>query len=187
MRACQRPIAVIVLTAFAAVVSGCKTGGGTGALAGGGIGAIAGQVIGGNTEATLIGTAVGTGVGYIIGNEADKAKAQRLSEQSAEKAAATHNEVGPLGGSRWSLASLSPANATPAYKSKVIEFRPDGRAITITTKEDGSVETADESYRVVGDTLIVNKPGYIINAKYQRNGNQLVVTADKFSAVLQKL
>jgi hypothetical protein len=178
-------IAALLLTLCVAL-AGCKTGAQTGALAGGGIGALAGQAIGGNTQATLIGAAVGAGVGYVIGNEKDKAHAQKMSRAN-EGLPPTHSEVGSLGGTRWNLVSLNPRDVAPPYTSKVIEFRPDGRVITTTTKPDGSVEVFDESYRVVGDTLIVNKPGYLINARHRIAGNQLIVNCDRFSAVLDRI
>jgi hypothetical protein len=167
-------------------LAGCKTGGQTGALAGGGIGALAGQAIGGDTEATLIGAAVGTGIGYIIGNEVDKKHAREMSAES-KPSGTTHSEVAPLGGTRWQLVSLNPRDIAPPYTSKVVEFRRDGRAITTTTRPDGTVEVSDESYRVVGDTLIVNKPGYLINARFRITGQDLTVSAQDFSAVLRRL
>ena len=45
----------------------------------------------------------------------------------------------------------------------------------------------DERYRVVGKALIVNKPGYLINATYGISGNELIVSADDFRAVLKRL
>ncbi len=50
-----------------------------GAVGGGAAGAIIGQAIGHDTQSTLIGTAIGTMLGYIVGNEADKADAQRVA------------------------------------------------------------------------------------------------------------
>ena len=52
---------------------------------------------------------------------------------------------------------------------------------------NGKVEVFDENYRVVGDTLIVNKPGYLINAKYKIDGQELILTDPGFSAVLTRL
>ena len=175
-------VTLIVVTA----ISGCQTGGQTGALAGGGIGALAGQAIGGDTGATLIGAAVGTGIGYMIGNEQDKKHAREMS-QAQPTSAPTHQEVGPLGGTRWRLVSLSPRDRVPPYASKVVEFGANGRVVTTTTKPDGSVEVVDETYRVVGDSLIVNKPGYLINPRFDVSGDQLTVSAEDFSAVLQRL
>ena len=165
----------ITAVGFAAVGTGCATSGKTGALIGAGIGALAGQAIGQDTEGTLIGAAVGTGIGYIIGNEKDKKHAKELSEQ-ARSHQYTHTEVGPLGGTRWQLASLAPRDRVPPYASKIIEFRPYGRVITTTTNRHGIVEVVDERYRVVDDTLIVNKPGYIINARFGVSGDELSIS-----------
>ena len=178
----------LTLTAigFAVAGTGCATSGKTGALVGAGIGALAGQAIGQDTEGTLIGAAVGTGIGYIIGNEKDKKHAKKMSEE-ARSHQYTHTEVGPLGGTRWQLVNLAPRNRVPPYTSKIIEFRPYGRVITTTTSSDGTIGIADELYRVVGTALIVNKPGYMINATYGLSGNELIISADDFRAVLRRL
>ncbi len=68
-----------------------------------------------------------------------------------------------------------------------LQFGPDGRVITTTTKPDGKVEVFNETYRVVGNTLIINKPGYLINARFAISGKQLTVSAEDFSAVLTAL
>ncbi|UCD74787.1 MAG: hypothetical protein JSV91_13485 [Phycisphaerales bacterium] len=178
---------VLVWSLAAVVATGCETAGQTGALAGGGIGALAGQAIGGDTESTLIGAAIGTGIGYIIGNEKDKQHAREMSSGRTTQPDYTHDEVGSLGGSRWHLVSLAPKDFAPPYQSKVIEFRADGRVITTTTNPDGSVDVFNERYRVVGNTLIVNKPGYLINAEFRLSGNEMIVDADEFRAVLRRL
>ena len=177
---------LILVVGFALTVTGCQNIAQTGGLAGAGIGALAGQAIGHNTESTLIGAAVGGGIGYIIGNEKDKQKAKEMTAADTTPPA-NHTEVGTLGGTRWKVVSLNPQNIVPAYASMIVEFRKDGRAITTTTNVDGKVVVTDESYRVVGTTLILNTPGYLVNGRFQITGNQLVVSADKFSAVLEKI
>lgn len=177
------PLALLLALA---VAGGCQTSAQTGALAGSGIGALAGQAIGGNTTSTLVGAAVGAGVGYVIGNEKDKKKAAEMT-QSSPAPAHPHSEVGPLGGTRWNLVSLEPRSVAKPYLSKTLEFRRDGRVITTTTREDRSVEVFDESYRVVEDTLIINKPGYLVNAKFSIADDQMVVSAQEFRAVLKRL
>jgi hypothetical protein len=37
----------------------------------------------------------------------------------------------------------------------------------------------------VGDTFIIHKTGYIINAEYQVYGKELMVTCESFRAVVQ--
>lgn len=176
-----------LLVAMVLLLTGCETGGQTGALAGAGIGALLGQAIGGDTGATLIGAAVGSGIGYMIGNEDDKKKAKTMESGQTRSTYPTHNEVGPLGGTRWMVISLAPKDYAPPYASKIFEFRPHGRVITTTTLPDGKVEVFDERYRVVGSTLIVNKPGYIINAEYRIDGDEMIISADKFRAVLKRI
>jgi hypothetical protein len=175
---------VAVLAALAAL-GGCETGGQTGALAGAGIGALIGQAAGGDTEATLIGAAVGTGLGYIIGNEADKKHAQEMEKTSAPTY--QHQETGVLAGTRWQVVSLAPADYAPPFASKILEFDRNGQVITTTTYANGHVETTTERYRVVGGTLIINKPGYIVNAKFGIEGDELIVDSEEFRAVLKRL
>ncbi len=59
--------------------------------------------------------------------------------------------------------------------------------ITTTTNPDGSVDIFDERYRVVGSALIVNKPGYMINAQFGISGDEMIVSAEKFRAVLKRI
>jgi hypothetical protein len=170
-------VSVVAITALN-IWAGCQTAKGTSALGGAGLGALIGAAAG-DTQGALIGAAVGTGVGYIIGDQVDEKRAKEMSAQGT-----THNEVGPLGGTKWRVASINSTKSVAPYTSKEIEFRPDGRVITMTTGTDGKTQRADESYRVVGDTLIVNKPGYLVNAKYKLDGEKLIVTDPGFTAVV---
>jgi len=194
--------AAALLGALLTLPAGCRTDAQTGLVAGAGIGALMGQAIGGNTAGTLIGTAVGGGIGYIIGNERDKARSEQMwQSQQAQQATApasaasavgggarpVHTEVAPLGGTRWMLVSVNPRDAAPPHASLLVEFRENGRVLTTTTLKNGMVEVADESYRVVGETLIVNRPGYLINARFSISGGELIISADRFSAVLRRL
>ena len=166
--------------------AGCQSDGGTGALVGGGIGALAGQAIGGDTGATLIGAAIGTGIGYMIGNEADKKKAQQMS-QTSRSYQYSHNEISPLSGTRWTVVDVAPKDRVPEFTSKIVEFKSNARVITTTTSPNGMVDVTDEHYRVVGSTLIINKPGYLINARYGIAGDELIIDAEDFRAVLRRL
>lgn len=99
----------------------------------------------------------------------------------------TNSEVGALGDTRWAVVSVNPRDGLGSFLSMIVEFRPNGRVLTTTTTKEGQIRTADEAYRVVNDTLIINRPGYIINARFQMLPDQLIVSADRFSAVLQRL
>ena len=188
-RSIKTRCALGILASFGLIMSGCQTDAQTGGLAGAGIGALAGQAIGSSTEATLIGAAVGGGIGYIIGNEKDKEHAREMSysSQRSSQPVSSHSEVGQLGGSRWNLVSLLPEDVADPFVSKTVDFRQDGRVVTTTTFADGGVDVSNENYRVVGDTLVINKPGYLINARFRLSNDQLIVNAEDFAAVLQRL
>jgi hypothetical protein len=169
-----------VLSLMTAAIYGCATHRQTGSLAGAGVGALIGQAIGGNTAGTLIGAGIGTGVGYLIGNEKDKKAAAELQSMGQPP------ETGVLGGTKWKAISILPA-PTPPYETYIVEFSPDGWLTTTETFADGSNKTDKEYYRVAGDTLIINNPGYIINAKYTLQGKSLNVRLDDYSAVFMRI
>lgn len=73
------------------------------------------------------------------------------------------------------------------YVSKIVEFRAYGRVITTTTNPDGTVDVTDERYRVVGNTLVMYKPGLLINAQFGISGDQMIVSAEDFRAVLMRM
>lgn len=169
-------IVSVVIVILLITSSGCESSAQTGTALGAGIGALAGQAIGGNTESTLIGTAVGAGVGYIIGNEKDKKAAQNHN----------YNAPTPLTGTKWKVVSLVMEDK-PEYEWMTVEFRPDGKVINTRYEPGGTKTITEERYRIVGKTLIIHKTDYIINAEYQIYGNELIITCERFRAVLQRL
>jgi len=168
------------------VLTGCATNAQTGALGGAGAGALMGQLIGGNTKSTLIGSGIGLGLGYLIGNEMDKKQAQERSTK-AKTNNYKHDETGDLGGTRWKQTSIYPKPQEPESGVVVVEFQREGHLITTTTYRDGTVDVEDERYRVVGSTIVINRPGYLINGKYRIDGSMLVIDAENYSAVYQRL
>lgn len=173
--------ALMMVTALA----GCATDAGRGAGWGAGLGAIAGGLYGGHGSDALIGAAIGTGIGYVVGNESDKRKAQAMTQQSAP--AYNHNETGPFGGTSWRLVDWAPKSGNEGFKSKTFAFGRDGWVRTTTVGNDGRTDTDTENYRVVGDTLIVNKGDYLINYKYRMQGDQLTVDTSKLRVTLRRI
>ena len=159
-------ICIAFLCISLALGTGCATKGQTGALAGAGTGALIGGLANmhGSWGATaLIGAGVGAGLGYIIGNEEDKKDAER-------RQAITEAETRPLAGTTWQTISIVP-KPEKEYKSIVASFRSDGIVVTTKTNMDGMVETTSEQYRILGSTLIVNKPGYVVNIRFRIEGD----------------
>ena len=73
------------------------------------------------------------------------------------------------------------------FDSMTVEFRPDGKVVTTRYEPGGTMTFTEEKYRIVGDTLIINKTDYLINAKYRIDGNKMTVDCDRFRAVLQRV
>ena len=178
----KRAITAILL---ATAVAGCATESTTkGTAWGAGIGALVGVAVGGHGSDALIGAAVGAGVGYVIGNEQDKSKAKQMSD--ASRPTYTHSETGPLGGTNWRLQEWSP-KGNADFRGKTFEFGRDGWVKTTTTYNDGRTGTDNESYRVTGNTLIVNKGDYLVNYKFSLQGDQLTADNSKVRAVLKRI
>jgi hypothetical protein len=175
---------IIIAIAAALALAGCATESATrGTAWGAGLGAIAGGLYGGHGSDALIGAAIGAGVGYLVGNEQDKKKAQQMSEQS-RSSNYSHNETGPFAGTKWRLSDWSPKDGREDFRGKIFEFGRDGWVKTTTTHKDGRVTTDMENYRVVGNTLIVNRGDYLVNYKFNLQGNQLTVDTANVRAVL---
>jgi hypothetical protein len=177
-KACGSLLCLALLTA-----AGCESmdKATIGGLSGAGIGALAGQMVGGNTAATLIGAGVGAGLGYIIGNEMDKEDAKKR-----QPPAATQQEMEPFANTVWTVLSVNPQPKKP-FTSLTVRFNPNGTVTTTRTYADGKAETDTESYRVVGSTLIVNNPDYVINARFKIEGNRAYFDTGKFSVVMQRI
>lgn len=175
----------VIALAVLLTTQGCATQGQTGAAIGSGLGALAGQIIGDDTEGTLIGAAVGAGIGYVIGNERDKAGAAALSQQTGG-AGYEHGETGPLAGTRWTLVDWSPRRGRVDFRRKTVEFGANGWAVTTTELPNGRTVQDREIYRVVGNVLIINKPGYLANYQFTLRGDELTIDTPEVRALLRK-
>ena len=179
-------IAIVSVLALAGCATESTTSTTKGVAWGAGLGAVAGGIYGGHGSDALIGAAIGAGVGYLIGNEQDKKKAQQMSEQS-RSSNYSHNETGPFGGTSWRLSDWSPKDGRDDFRAKTFAFGRDGWVKTTTTHRDGRVTTDSESYRVVGNTLIVNRGDYLVNYKFNLQGNTLTVDTAHHRAVLTRI
>jgi hypothetical protein len=173
-------VALVAVALFSG--AGCATKGQTGAAAGAGAGALIGGLANmhGSWGATaLIGAGIGAGVGYLIGNEEDK-------KDAAKRQQATEAELKPFAGTTWQVISINP-KPKKEYKSIVAYFRTDGLVVTTKTDMEGKVVTTKEKYRVVGSTLIINKPDYVENTRFRIEGEKLIIDYGNGSVVLQRI
>ncbi|HUK06114.1 MAG TPA: hypothetical protein VLV90_13650 [Burkholderiales bacterium] len=103
------------------------------------------------------------------------------------QASATRAETGELGGTTWRLLDWSSKTGTEDFKDKVLVFGTDGWVTTTITHKDGRVATERESYRVVGNTLTLDKGGRLVSYRILRQGHQLNVEGDRDWSVLGRL
>ena len=127
----------------------------------------------------LLGAGVGAGVGYLIGNEKDK-------KDAIKRQYATEDELRPLNGTTWQVISIVP-KPQQSHKSVVSHFGQDGTVLTTKTNMDGRVETTSERYRIVGSTLILSTPDYVVNAKFKIEDGKLFIDYGNGSAILQRV
>jgi hypothetical protein len=175
-------VCVLTMVCAVSLSGGCETKAQTGALSGAGAGALIGGLANmhGSWGATaLLGAGIGAGVGYLIGNEADK-------KDAAKRQAARKEELRPLAGTTWQVVSITPKPAK-SFKSTVSHFRTDGTVVTTKTNVDGKVFKDTENYRVVGSTLILSKPDYVVNAKFTIKGNTLTIDYGNGSVVMKRV
>lgn len=173
---------LIILVFSAAVLTGCATKGQTGAAVGAGTGALIGGLANmhGSWGATaLLGAGIGAGVGYLIGNEEDK-------KDAVKRQKVTEDELRPFAGTAWQMVSVTPKPKDP-YRSLVTNFRNDGTLTTSRVYRDGRTETVTEKYRVVGKTLIINQEDYVVNARYDLQGDDLILDLGNQTVVFKRI
>lgn len=178
-------VAGILLVIASLAAGGCQNAAQTAALGGAGLGALVGGLAGGDATGALIGAGVGTGVGYVIGNEMDKKKAEELTAQMAAQPQYVP-PPDPFQGTSWQLISAKP-EMEPPIRSLTATFRNDGYVETTRILADGTVQEARESYRVVDNILIVNRPGYIVNATFIIDGITATLQNQDRNAVFKRI
>lgn len=155
------------------------------AVGGAGLGALVGALAGESAEGALIGAGVGTGIGYIIGNEMDKKKAEELTAQLAAQPQYVP-PPDPFTGTSWQLISAKP-DLNPPVRSLIASFGGDGYVKTTRILESGQMEESRERYRVVDNILIINRPGYLINATFMIDGDTVTLQNQDRNAVFKRV
>lgn len=178
----KRTACILIVCLSLALSAGCATKAQTGALAGASTGALIGGLANmhGSWGATaLLGAGVGAGVGYLIGNEQDRRDAEM-------RRTATTAELRPLAGTKWRVVRIIPEPQRP-YRSIVSRFRHNGTVVTTKTGMGGKRWRTMERYRIVGSTLILSRPDYVENARFDIDGDRLTIDYGNGSTVLRRI
>jgi len=95
-------------------------------------------------------------------------------------------DVAPLGGTSWTLQSVSPQPARP-LRAMTIRFEPGGSAIVERTYEDGGTEKSQDRYQVIGSSLVVNRADPLLNARWKLTDDTLVLDSGTTQLTMGRL
>lgn len=95
-------------------------------------------------------------------------------------------DLGPLVNTKWLVTNMNP-KPDKAYVSMTVKFQPDGSMVQTTVSEDRSEKIDAFGYRIVGSTLLINKPKGEVNARFKMEGTLLVIDTGDVSMILQRM
>jgi hypothetical protein len=112
--------------------------------------------------------------GPMMGDTFDKTKPPR------------EGTLGPFPNTKWQILSVVPKPKTP-FNSMYLAFQPDGTLIMTTESPDGKISTSVHKYSVVGESMLLSKPGSSTNVRFRVDGNTMHVDTGRASIVLEKV
>lgn len=96
------------------------------------------------------------------------------------------SEMQPLADTAWRVSSMSPPPRR-AFESMTLHFQPNGHVITTTQLPDGTMRVDSETYRVVGNTLIINGSDYLTNSSWTISGGTMTLVNQTFRTTLERV
>jgi hypothetical protein len=107
---------------------------------------------------------------------------------------ATGCQTAPLCGTKWQVVEV--LGPDPEDRERIeenieamtVEFTPDGKIITETTRPDGSIERKDDSrFKIDGEVIILSTPEYDMHVMYRFEGEQLRVHSEQFVMLMDPI
>lgn len=95
------------------------------------------------------------------------------------------SQMQPFADTIWRVTSMTPPPRRQ-FASMTVHFLPNGQVVTSTSFPDGTNRVGSETYRVVGNTLIINGSEYLTNSAWIMSGNQLTLVNQGFRTVLER-
>ncbi len=92
----------------------------------------------------------------------------------------------PFADTTWRVISMTPPPINQ-FDSMTVQFQPNGLVVSTTVYPDGRVAADSETFRVVGNTLIINDIGYLTNSTWTIEGNRLTLINQNFRTVLARV
>lgn len=197
----------LVGTGFGALMGQAIGGNTAGTLIGAGVGAGAGYMIGNEGDRRAAREEQARRDAQLDQRNREQAAAiRRLETQQAEQAAAANNansapttgtfvppawpsstnQMQPLADTVWRVTSMTPPPRRQ-FSSMTLHFLPNGQVVTSESFPDGTIQVASETFRIVGNTLIINGSDYLTNSVWILAGNNLTLVNQGFRTELERV
>lgn len=95
-------------------------------------------------------------------------------------------EMRPFADSAWRVTSMTPPPRR-AFESMTLHFQPNGHVVTTTIFPGGRMSVASETYRVVGNTMIINGSDYLTNSAWTLTESTLTLINQGFRTTLERI
>ncbi|MGP1347183.1 MAG: glycine zipper domain-containing protein [Phycisphaerales bacterium] len=96
------------------------------------------------------------------------------------------DQMRPLVDTAWRVTSMTPPPRRQ-FHSMTLHFQPNGHVITTTHYSDGSMRVDSETFRVVGNTLIINGSDYLTNSTWSIAGGRMTLVNQGFRTTLERV
>jgi len=103
-----------------------------------------------------------------------------------EDSKSSKTNLGPFPNTKWQILSVVPKPNTP-FKTVYLTFQPDGTLAMTSESPDGKITTSFQKYSVVGDSMLLSKPGSTTNVRFKVDGSTMHVDTSRFSIVLERI
>jgi hypothetical protein len=94
--------------------------------------------------------------------------------------------LGPFPNTKWQVLSVVPKPNTQ-FTTMYLAFQPDGSLAITTESADGKISTTFQQYSVVGESMLLSKPGSTTNVRFRVDGGTMHVDTGRASIVLEKV
>lgn len=95
-------------------------------------------------------------------------------------------EMRPFADTAWRVTSMTPPPRR-AFESMTLHFQPNGHVVTTTIFPGGRMNIASETYRVVGNTMIINGSDYLTNSAWTIADSTLTLVNQGFRTTLERV
>lgn len=102
------------------------------------------------------------------------------------KTKSSAGNLGPFPNTKWQVLSVVPKPNTQ-FTAMYLAFQPDGNLVITTESADGKINTTFQKYSVVGESMLLSKPGSTTNVRFRVDSGTMHVDTGRASIVLEKI